>query len=181
MPFSIVGVMPGYQKRELKDEVKKLVAAEPGDEVVLYVHGHDLWEVRVNYGKQYAGRWQASFWFDRNSGRVNIQWMHRPDDGKPGWGRKKFLLLAARWQSAGFRVVHASPADGPPNEGMTGYYFWPSIGFDGFLTKQHLKSLPKGYRGFTRISDLMTFPTGRQVWREHGSAIYGLTFDLENQ
>jgi hypothetical protein len=78
MPFSVVGVMPGYHKRDLRTLVTRLVAGEPGDEVVLLVHGFNLWEVRVNYGDEYKGRWQASFWFDRLSDRVNIQWMHRP-------------------------------------------------------------------------------------------------------
>lgn len=179
MPFSVVGVLPGYHKRDLKATVTQLVAAERGDEVVLYAHRSGLWEVRVNYGKEYAHQWQASFWFDYLSHRVNIQWMHRPDDAEPGWGRKKFLVLAARWQSARFKVVHASPADGPPNTGMTGYYFWPRVGFNGHLTKEHRKALPKQYRHVETIQQLFALPGGPEVWKQHGSQIYGLTLDLE--
>jgi len=180
MPFSVIGNLPGYSKRDFKTVVRKMIAADPEDDVVLLIHGYALWEVRVNHGA--TSRWQATFWFDRESRRVIIGWFHRPDDGEPGWGRKKFLVLASRWQADGYKTAHASPADGPPNKGMTGYYFWPTVGFDAPLTKEHYKALPKEFqkkRGYYTVRSLFESPRGREAWRQYGSIIYGMTLDLE--
>jgi len=172
VPFEQFGHLSFPDKTEIKRKAFFLSGSSRGDEVTLRVHGEDLWEVETK------GSFEGLFIFDWTAHRVSILWMAAPEGPGEGWGRKKFQSLARRWKDEGFLSVLASPADGP-RAGLTGFYFWPRIGFKGFIDPDVWSALPDEFKVPSgKIEDLFALEGGREYWRKKGSPLWGLTYDL---
>ncbi|MEW4569299.1 hypothetical protein AB1L88_15650 [Tautonia sp. JC769] len=58
-----------------------------------------------------------------------------------------------------------------------GFYTWPRFGYDGPLTSDVKRQLPRALADAERISDLMRTPEGREWWKDWGTQS-ALEFDL---
>lgn len=70
-------------------------------------------------------------------------------------------------------ALHAARND---SKGVTGYKFWPRMGFTAPLSDDARASLPANLRGAFTIQDLMRTPAGTAWWDQHGDNL-DMTFE----
>jgi hypothetical protein len=103
---------------------------------------------------------------------------------KQGTGTAVFGRQAAAAKAAGLDYI-ACHAAGNKNEYMNGYYTWPLMGFDqsiSSMAKRSPKTAAKLRDKFPEaksIRDVVMTQDGRDWWRENGSDLYKMKFDLK--
>ncbi len=98
-----------------------------------------------------------------------------------GQGLHLFEQQVKGLQSLGVKKVACSAAGGPSGGG-NGFYTWPRFGYSGPMSENQVAALPDDIRkslGKNRdIQDLFDLPGGAEAWKQHGSGLPKLTFDL---
>ena len=113
---------------------------------------------------------------------VNMQYFMISPTAPKGTGTKIFTNQVAQFKKLGFQhlLVHAAGSKSDPI--YNGYYTWARLGYqfqDSNYTNNMIKraqdySDDEQVKSVKSLSQMMSFPAGRQFWKEHGFPFSGV-------
>jgi len=119
--------------------------------------------------------------------RVKNSILELSEDAPPGTGTRMLATQVASLKEAGGRVIQ-TVGSGCFDCDYVGYYVWPLLGFDQKLPENDVEQLPPEIREELEdtgggepfyISELMSFKEGRDYWKEYGSELEDLEFQVD--
>jgi len=155
----------------------KAIGASDDSEIEVYKKGDNSADVQINHPEYDA---QYLFRNDEDGGgkRVKIKSFYvKPEMQGKGVAAKVLLDQAKFLSDNGFKLLRLD-AGRSKDDGENGYYSWPRLGFDKKLTASDKMDLPEEFQDVTTLSDLMSTDAGRKAWKEYGSTVKDLEFDL---
>jgi hypothetical protein len=166
-----------------RDALDALADVGPGDRATYVALSGREWLASVTGRDGHT----ADYRFNPSAGRVTIDWFAAPG-ARPGsgFGRRKVERLARRWRLGGFSEILIEVAAGHwgSKAGMTGYYFWPRVGFAGTMSYAQRRRLPAFYRDALvkkrslSLADLFVIQGGPEAWKRYGGRLRNLRYDL---
>jgi len=157
---SLVGAPAGTR-------VSVQVPSRTGDQVYITVSGNGYSMTRY-IGKGEDGPYIKNSYF-RNENRGE------------GSGTEIFANQVEAAASLGIKKIKTHAA-GPPS--FNGYYTWPRFGYDqplsdtGGIDRDVRERVMRKFPNARTIQDVMKTKEGRDWWRDNGSDLYNMTFDL---